>query len=133
MSVEMSHENDTSNKNEIRKKIRNDIILVGVIILAALIAGSIYMLTRKPGGYAVVSINGNVYASYSLSEDITVELQTGSDGTHRNILVIKDGKVFVSEADCRDGICVKHNPIETIGDTIVCLPNRLVIEVQKDG
>ena len=45
------------------------------------------------------------------------------------ILVISDGKADMESADCPNQICVHHSAISHIGETIVCLPNRVVIEV----
>ena len=48
----------------------------------------------------------------------------------RCVLVIEDGKAYMEEADCPNQICVHHSPVSHKGETIVCLPNRVVIEVQ---
>ena len=48
----------------------------------------------------------------------------------RCVLVIEDGKAYMEEADCPNQICVHHSAISHKGETIVCLPNRIVIEVQ---
>jgi len=45
------------------------------------------------------------------------------------ILVIKDGKADMISAECPDHICVHHAPISHKGETIVCLPNRVVVEI----
>lgn len=45
------------------------------------------------------------------------------------ILVIFDGKTDMESADCPNQICVHHSAISNTGETIVCLPNRVVIEV----
>ena len=45
------------------------------------------------------------------------------------ILVISDGKADMESADCPNQICVHHGAISHTGETIVCLPNRVVIEV----
>ena len=46
-----------------------------------------------------------------------------------NLIEIGDEKVRVLEADCPDKIDVKQGYISRIGETIVCLPNHLVIEI----
>lgn len=46
-----------------------------------------------------------------------------------NVLVIKDGEAAIVEADCRDKICVAHKPVKKIGETIICLPHKVVVEV----
>ena len=45
------------------------------------------------------------------------------------VLVIQNGEVFMEEADCPNQICVHHAPIRYKGESIVCLPNRIIIEV----
>lgn len=82
------------------------------------------------GSSAVVIIDGERVASYPLSRDIETELITGQNGEGRNILIIENGKARIESASCPDLICAKHKPIDQVGDTIVCLPNRLVIEIE---
>ena len=45
------------------------------------------------------------------------------------MVTIEDGFVFMEEANCPDQICVKHKPLNQTADPIVCLPNKLVVEV----
>ena len=45
------------------------------------------------------------------------------------ILVIHDGNADMESADCPNQICVHHSAISHTGETIVCLPNKVVIEV----
>ena len=50
-----------------------------------------------------------------------------------NKITIKDGQVFMKEADCPDQYCVKHRTISKTNETIVCLPHKLVVEVLAQG
>ncbi|HLR21985.1 MAG TPA: NusG domain II-containing protein [Tissierellaceae bacterium] len=51
-----------------------------------------------------------------------------------NLVELGDGEVRVIEASCPDQIDVKQGYISKIGETIVCLPNKLVIEIKgMDG
>ena len=50
--------------------------------------------------------------------------------THYNVVVIKDGKVSVTEASCKNQVCVKHSEISLSGESIVCLPNRLIVRIE---
>lgn len=56
---------------------------------------------------------------------IPIETQYGY-----NLIELGDNKVRVIEADCPDEIDVKQGYISGIGETIVCLPNKLVIEIK---
>jgi hypothetical protein len=107
------------------KTIRNDLILIAALLL---IAGILYLalnLGRREGGVAVVRVDGVEVERHSLSVDGTFPLNGGS-----NILVIEDGKAFLSDANCPDHICVKQGKIHYTGQVITCLPNRLTVTVE---
>ena len=116
---------------KINKKIRNDIILVAVIIVIAAAGLLIATLTRQEGSTVNVKIDGEVTQSYSLYENRTVEIITGNDNEFSNTLVIEDGKAYISQADCPDKICQNHRAISYSGETIVCLPHKIVIEITQ--
>ena len=109
------------------KKLRNDIILVLALIAAAAAAWGVIEIAGKEGAYAIVEIDGAETARYPLDTD--TETVIGNRGGSYNLLVIKDGKVSVTGASCPDGICVNHRAISRTGETIVCLPNRVVVRI----
>jgi len=115
-----------------KKKIRNDIILACALLSLAIIALAVFFFTRADGEYAVILINGKESARYSLSENIEISIKTENG---ENTLKIENGKATIIHATCPDGICVDHRPIKYSGETIVCLPNKLVIRIDsaKDG
>ncbi|MBP3855024.1 MAG: NusG domain II-containing protein [Ruminiclostridium sp.] len=66
----------------------------------------------------------------------TIDLETAPDETFTvtaengtNTVTVRGGKISVSEASCPDKICVQHGTLESEYLPIVCLPNRLVIEL----
>lgn len=112
------------------KKTRNDIILgLAVIVLAAGIWLATELL-KEDGSVAVVTVNGNETARYSLSEDAEIRLESENGGY--NILVIKDGKADVTEASCPDHVCVDQRSISRTGEAITCLPNKTVITIEGE-
>ena len=111
------------------RTIRNDIILAAVIFIVAAAGLMLWRMHRAEGESVAVLIDGVQTAVYPLSEDREVEIITGTDGEHRNLLVIEGGKAFIREADCPDAICVKTRAASYVGESIVCLPHRLVIEI----
>ena len=109
--------------------LRNDIILIAAILLVAAV-GLLYLFVFRSGGDTVrVTVDGELYGVYSLSEDITEDIITGKDSSNFNRLIIRDGKAYVESASCPDGICVSHRPIYRNGESIVCLPNKVVVTV----
>lgn len=119
-------------KNQTEKsarRLRNDILLIAVLLVAAAI-GATYLFVFRGGGNTVqVTVDGQLYGTYPLSQTCTVDIESGEHGDGSNRLIIRDGKAFMETADCPDGICVAHRPIFRDGESIVCLPNRVVVTV----
>ena len=84
---------------------------------------------RKSGDVVKVTVDGKVYGEYSLTKDKVVEIYTGKDNEQLNTLVIAKGKAFVGTATCPDGICANHREIFRDGESIICLPHKVVITV----
>ena len=74
-----------------------------------------------------VRIDGELVMELPLNEDRSLVL---GGGAHTNTLVIEGGKARVVEASCPDRICVRQGTVQYAGESIVCLPHRLVITVQ---
>ena len=55
------------------------------------------------------------------------------NGEGYNLLVIEGGKAFVKSASCPDGICSSHRAVSKDGESIICLPNKVVIEIRARG
>lgn len=116
-----------------KNKIRNDVILAAVIVLIA-VAGLLFInATKVQGNKVVVKIDGVETQSYQLSENTEFEITTGKNNENINVVVIENGKVRVTEADCPDGICKEYRPISYVGETIICLPHKVVIEIVGDS
>jgi len=115
-----------------KKHFRNEILLVAVIIVLAVIGFFILKSRQKNGKNVIVTVDGKEKYRYDISEDREFTVKTGKNGENINIVVIKDGKVYVKEADCRDKICVHHKPISKSGEEpIVCLPHKLALSVEE--
>lgn len=108
------------------KRLRNDIVLILIIVIIAIVAAFCYFSLRTEGKNVSVIKNGETIAVYSLDENMTMPI---TDGDNTNLLVIENGKAYISQATCPDKICVNHQPVSKSGDTIVCLPAKLVIEI----
>lgn len=109
---------------------KNDFILIGIILVLAA-AGLLYMnLSQKTGDMVVVTVDGKIYKELPLSKDTTLEIE-GINGT--NLLKIENGYADIIEASCKDSICVHAKKINHNEETIVCLPNKVIVKVQSNS
>ena len=109
--------------------------LVVVFIGLAGIAAGFYLTHQDTGASVEVTVDGAIYGTYPLEKDQTIdkEIPIQKDGKTTNLLVIKDGKADVTEADCPDKLCVHQKAISKTNETIVCLPNKVVVQVIGAG
>ena len=113
------------------RRLKNDLILIAVLLVAVSVAGLLFFLFRGEGDTVTVTRDGVLIGEYPLSVPLTLTI---GEGDSVNILVIEDGHAHVSEATCPDGICAAHRPISRNGESIVCLPNKVVVTVKtSDG
>lgn len=75
---------------------------------------------------AVVKDSDNNEYVLDLSKDSTTVVSTEL-GT--NLVVVENGTVRVSEADCPNHDCVDQGVISRAGQQIVCLPHKLTIDI----
>ena len=108
---------------------KHDMIILAAVILLALCSLLLFrLLNRESPAIARVAVDGNIIAEYPLNSDRTFTVNGIASGTVE--VVISDGTVDVISASCPDKICVKHAPISRTGESIVCLPSRVVISVE---
>lgn len=114
------------------KQNRNDWIVIGIMLLAAVAFWAGLTLNQEKStvdAEAVVTIDGELYGRFALNEDRTERIEL-PDGSY-NVLEIKDGEADILEASCPDGICVNHRKISKKNQSIVCLPNKVVVLIEN--
>lgn len=113
------------------EKFKWDIILL-LLITLGIICSFLYVLlgNSKPYGDTVnIMIDGELYNSYSLNKDenIVIDNEYGF-----NRIVITNGEVKVTESDCRKEECLNQKAIAKAGESIICLPHRLVVSISSN-
>ena len=104
------------------KKHRIDIIVISSFLLLSLVMLGVTQLTQKEGSVVQVTVDGEVVGEYSLLRDGTYPLNGGT-----NTLTIQNGEAYMSYSNCPDHVCENTGKIKHVGQTIICLPNRLTI------
>ena len=106
---------------------KNDVILGGGILIAALLLFLVMHLTRSEEGNQIqITVDGTIYGTYSLAKDQVIEVK---EKDFYNRIRIQDGKAYMEEANCPDGYCEEQGKINGRSQTIVCLPHKLGVEV----
>ncbi len=103
--------------------------MIFIAVLAAALAGifAVFALGRDAGVTVRITVDGELYGSWPLSDDCEVNVMI--DGKTTNVMEIRDGKADMTEADCPDQLCVHQKAISKDRETIVCLPNRVVVQI----
>ncbi len=100
-------------------------------ILSVLLVVSIGLCFLPKGQSDTVRVlcDGELLQTISLKEDgeYTIKTRYGT-----NVLEVRDGAIAVISADCPGNDCV-HMGYRRGGMSIVCLPNRLVLEFAQSG
>lgn len=110
---------------------KRDILLAGGIVLVALVMLLVMHVTEETKGDQVqITVNGEIYGTYPLEKDQTIEV---TEGEFHNVIRIEDGQAYMEEADCPDGYCMEQGGISGQKQTIVCLPHKLVVEVIRQN
>ena len=103
---------------------KGDIIIAVCVLAAALIAFSaLLIISFGKSQKIVITKNNDIIYEGKLSENKTINLDT-------NVLQIKNGKVKMTYGDCKNQVCVNHKEISRKGETIVCLPNKIIVEIK---
>lgn len=99
-----------------------DVILIAIILLLSL---SLFFLLvpKNSGTTAVIRVNNKEVARLPLNKDAVYELE-------HNTVRIEKGSVFMKDAHCRDRVCINQGKINKSGQSIICLPNGVIVEVE---
>ncbi len=102
---------------------KKDVILAGTVLLIAA-AGWFLLSLFLPENRSMIriTVEGKLYGEYSLEKD--QEIKIGET----NICRIEDGKVKMIYANCPDKLCMEQKAVDASGGSIICLPNKVVIE-----
>lgn len=112
-----------------KKKIKRDIMLIATLIIVCAAAFLIInFVVKKDGITAIVKVDGNIVYMLPLDKNASVTVEGYQGGS--NTVVIENGTVYMKDADCPDKLCEKTGKISKNGETIVCLPHRVVVEIQ---
>lgn len=105
---------------------KEDILLIAVLLLGGLWLWWQTIFSSGNGDTVVISVSGKESGSYSLGENREIPL---TQGDWKNVVSIRDGTVRMEEANCAGQECVRQGEISKSGESIICLPHQIVVEI----
>lgn len=106
---------------------KKDKMLIVIIVCVAALAAAAHLVIGGGGaGRVIVKVDGELKGTYSLAEDQEIEINGGT-----NVLQIKNGEADMIQADCPDQLCVNQRAVSLRGESIICLPNKVVVQVES--
>lgn len=109
---------------------KQDFYIIAFVLIATGISFCFFFIGAKPGIYVEVSVNNHLEGRYSLEQPLDHIISQG--GGSYNRLQIAEGVADVYDANCKDKLCVNQRSISKIGEMIICLPHKLVVQVVGD-
>lgn len=100
-----------------------------IVLIAALVGGCFLLgfLPKEQGATVTISVDGSVVSVIDLGNDTVVDL---SDGTQ---VIVEQRTVRVENASCPDLLCEKTGRISACGEVILCVPNRISVQISGEG
>lgn len=104
---------------------KREIIFVLCVFIAAVISYIMFNNGKKNSDTVIIYADGKKFCEKSLYTDCIIEV----NGT--NSVEIKNGSVYMVSASCPDKLCIGQGRISDSSKKIICLPNRVIVEVTK--
>ncbi len=108
--------------------VKNDLfLLLAMLIMMILAVVAEVFLSMNHGSTVIITVDGKEYGQYDLSIDQQIPVEI--DGITCNTVKIKDNEAYMSFASCPDKLCMKQGHIKSDTQSIVCLPNRVIVSI----
>lgn len=103
---------------------KNDLILISIVVTAAALFALLQFIGPVDSSvYIQITVDGDIYGEYSFEKNQEIQIND------TNVLEIKDRKAVMINADCPDQLCVHQRAIFRNGESIICLPNKVIATV----
>lgn len=106
-----------------------DLILMAAIVIIGLGISIFLAAGSHQGNKVEITKDGKLWGTYSLDGEHKITIR---DGKERNVVKISGGKVTMESANCKNQVCVHHSPVSRTGESIVCLPHKIVVSIKGE-
>lgn len=114
---------------------RGDLLIILFLMAASFLPLGVFSYhqanAESADNIAVISVDGKMVKEFVLKDDGKSETYVfHDDHGHENVIVREGTQIRITSADCDDQLCVRMGAKDGIGETIMCLPNRVLVEVR---
>ncbi len=109
------------------KLLKGDLLIIAFVLILALIVFILSLPKNHNTNKVEIYLDGALIHTYSLDKNTqtTIEIEEN----YLNTIQINGDEVAVVASTCGDSICENTGYISKSDEVIVCLPNRLLIQV----
>ncbi|HAL62983.1 MAG TPA: hypothetical protein DCO93_00905 [Clostridiales bacterium] len=104
---------------------KNDFLFIFAAVFVAALTFFIMKLNIQNADTVRITVCGKLFCEKPLSENCEIDIYG------KNTAIIENGSVYMKDADCPDKLCIHQGKISDSSKKIICLPNKVVIEVIK--
>lgn len=108
--------------------LKGDIIIIISVIISALLIFFItsdMLIYESDVIFVEINLNGDIIHKLSIEDDVEILVEDN----YQNLVVIEGNSVKVINSTCPDGVCENFGNIQKEGQTIICMPNKLIIQI----
>lgn len=105
-------------------------ILLGIILIF-LCLGVSFAIAQSDAfpKFVKVTVGSELYGTYDLSQNQDITIKKNG---HINVIRIHNQEVQMMESDCKNQVCIHQGAIRQVNQTIVCLPNHVIISIEGE-
>lgn len=110
-----------------------DCFIIIILVIISLMPVGFIIPSNNEGELrkVIISVDGTEYKTFELRAETDEKIRIEENGGINEIYV-KGENVYMHDTNCTDRICVRQGKISKIGESIVCLPNRVFIEIKGE-
>lgn len=105
-------------------------LIIGILIVAAISFLGIKIFMDGSADKVLITRDGKIYKEVDLNKNQTIIIEVPKE-EGSNTLEIKNGYAKMLDSSCPDHLCEQQHRISKKGETIICLPNKVVVEVKS--
>ena len=103
-----------------------DIVLFLIIVILGLAISFWSIAGSSQGDTVIIKAGGELFGTYNLDENREININD------TNTVVIENGTVYMKDSTCKNHVCIDTGKISETKDSIVCLPNKVVVTIESN-